>query len=221
MRNPLYSRYHKIKERCYNPNSKSYKRYGGRGIKMCDEWLNDYKSFETWAIANGYAPEFAIDRIDNDGDYSPENCRFVTLSENNQNRCSSRFYTYNGKTQNLTQWCTELGLNYRTVMYRMRRGWSFERSITEPVIKRNREELIDQRFGRLVVLAYAGDEFIGKDNNSKYICRCDCGNTVMVGQVKLKGGHTKSCGCLQREKATARMKNNNPMKKGKTPRDIG
>lgn len=221
MRNPLYSRYHKIKERCYNPNSKSYKRYGGRGIKMCDEWLNDYKSFETWAIANGYAPEFAIDRIDNDGDYSPENCRFVTLSENNQNRCSSRFYTYNGKTQNLTQWCTELGLNYRTVMYRMRRGWSFERSITEPVIKRNREELIDQRFGRLVVLAYAGDEFIGKDNNSKYICRCDCGNTVMVGQGKLKGGHTKSCGCLQREKATARMKNNNPMKKGKTPRDIG
>ncbi len=221
MRTPLYSRYHKIKERCYNPNSKSYKRYGGRGIKMCDEWLNDFKSFESWAIANGYAPELAIDRIDNDGDYSPENCRFITLAENNQNRCRSRFYTYNGKTQNLMQWCTELGLNYRTVMYRMRRGWSFERSITEPIIKRNREELIGQRFGRLVVVKYAGDEFIGSDNNSRYVCRCDCGNTVMVGQWKLKSGHTKSCGCLQREKATERMKNDNPMKKGKPPRDIG
>lgn len=188
---------------------------------MCDEWLNDFNAFESWALANGYAPDLAIDRIDNDGDYSPENCRFVTLAENNQNRCRSRFYTYNGKTQNLMQWCTELGLNYRTVMYRMRRGWSFERSITEPVIKRNREELVGHRFGRLVVIKYAGDEFIGSDNNSKYVCQCDCGNSVMVSQWKLKSGHTKSCGCLQREKATERMQKENPMKKDKPPQNKG
>ena len=184
---------------------------------MCDEWLNDFTSFETWALANGFNKNLAIDRIDNDGNYCPENCRFVTLAENNQNRRTSRFYTYNGKTQNLTQWCNELGLNYHTVMYRMKRGWTFERSITEPVIKRNREELIGKRFGRLFVVEYAGDEFIGSDNNSRYICQCDCGKTVMVGQGKLKSGHTKSCGCLQREKATERMNNNNPMKKGSFP----
>ena len=125
----LYRRYYHMKDRCGNPNDKRYHRYGGRGIKVCDEWLQDYNKFESWALENGYKPGLAIDRIDNDGDYSPENCRFITPAENNQNRCTSRFFTYNGKTQNLTQWCEEYGLKYHTVLCRLRRGWDFEKEI--------------------------------------------------------------------------------------------
>lgn len=201
-----------MKSRCYNEKDKRYNRYGGRGIKICKEWLDSYDEFEKWALENHYEESLSIDRIDNDGDYCPENCRFVTIKENNQNRCTSRFYTYKGETKNLMQWCTEFGMNYNTVKFRLIRGWSFDRAISEPIIKRNREELIGKRFGRLTVLEYAGDEYIGSDNNSRYICQCDCGNTTIVGQGKLKSGHTKSCGCLQREKAKKRMENDNPMK---------
>ena len=208
MNKKLYKRYIHMKERCYDPNDKRYHRYGGRGITICDEWLNDYYAFEKWAIENGYSDELTIDRVDNDGNYCPENCKWVTIAENNQHRGTSRFFTYNGKTQNLAQWCEEYGLNYHTVLCRLRRGWDFERAITEPLIKgRNREELIGKRFGRLVVLEYAGDEYIGKDNNSRYVCLCDCGNKVIVGANKLKSGHTQSCGCLQRERAAEYQRN--------------
>ena len=93
----LHTKYNHMKERCSNPNNKRYDRYGGRGIKVCDEWLNDYYAFEKWALENGWSEGLAIDRIDNDGNYSPGNCRFVTAAENNQNRRTSRFYTYQGK----------------------------------------------------------------------------------------------------------------------------
>ncbi len=195
----IMKRFHKIKERCYNPKNKSYSRYGGRGIKICDEWLNNPSLFVKWSLENGFDKELAIDRIDNNGNYCPENCRYVTLKENNQNRRTTRFFTYNGKTQNLAQWCEEYGLCYHTILCRLRRGWSFERAIEEPTKKRNREELIGQKFGRLTVISYAGDSYIGSDNNSKYVCICDCGNTTIVGANKLKSGHTRSCGCLQKE----------------------
>lgn len=214
MKKELYRRYCHMKERCYNPKDKRYHRYGGRGIKICDEWLEDYEKFEKWSLENGYEQNLVLDRINNDGDYSPNNCRYVTISENNQNRCTTKYFTYNGKTQNLAQWCEEYKLNYHTVLCRLRRGWEFEKAITQPLIKgRDKKSLIGKKFDRLFVLDYAGDKNIGKDNNSKWICKCDCGNVVIVGDWKLKSGHTKSCGCYQKEKAKDRMNNDNPMKK--------
>jgi len=71
-----------MKQRCYNPNNRSYKTYGGRGIKVCDEWRDNFMAFHDWAIANGYEEGLTIDRIDNDGDYEPNNCRWITLQEN-------------------------------------------------------------------------------------------------------------------------------------------
>lgn len=219
MNKKLYHRYYKIKERCYNPKSKSYHRYGGRGIKMCDEWFNSYDSFEKWCFANGYRDDLAIDRIDNDGDYEPDNCRFVTLKENNQNRCSSLFYTINGITKNLQQWCDEYGMKRGTVYDRIfKRGMSIEEALTKPIKNRERDRtsLIGKRFGRLLVVGYAGDEFIGKDNNSRWLCECDCGNTAIVGANKLKSGHTRSCGCMVSDCAKARMlSDKNPMKSDK------
>lgn len=217
MNKTLKSRYKHIKERCYNPNSKSYHRYGGRGIKMCDQWLNDYQSFEDWCLANGFQEGLAIDRINNDGDYSPDNCRFVTLKENNQKRCTTTYYTINGITKNLQQWCDEFEIKRGTVLTRLKCGWTIEDALSKPIKSRERDRtsLIGKRFGKLTVQAYAGDEYIGLDNNSKWICLCDCGNTVIVGQWKLNSGHTQSCGCLVSEKARARMIRDNPMKKRK------
>lgn len=191
-----------MKDRCYNPKDKRYERYGGRGITICDEWLNDYSAFENWALSNGYSDDLTIDRIDNDGNYEPNNCRFVTVKENNNNRSSNKRFTYNGKTQTLVKWCEEYNMNYGTVICRLRAGWGFPKALLTQPIKRDRTSLIGKRFGRLIVQAYAGDEYIGSDNNSRWICKCDCGNTTIVGQNKLKSGHTQSCGCLQKQRAS-------------------
>ena len=216
----LYRRYYHIKERCYNPNSKSYARYGGRGIKMCDEWLNDYQSFENWCLSHGYEKNLAIDRINNDGDYAPDNCRFVTLKENNQKRGTTRWYTINGETKNLQQWCDFYDIKRGTVNTRLQNGWSIEDALTKPVASRDRDRtsLIGKQFNRLTVLDYAGDEYIGKDNNSRWICQCECGNIIIVGGNKLKTGHTKSCGCYQRDKLNERLLTDNPAKSEKNRR---
>lgn len=198
----LYRKYMHMKDRRYNPKDKRYNRYGGRGIKICNEWLNSYQEFEKWSLSHGYEEALTIDRIDNDGDYEPNNCKYVTFSENSKKKGTNKYFTYKGKTQNLTDWCNELNLKYHTVLCRLRAGWTFENAVETPVKKgRDITSMIGKKFGRLTVLKYAGDEYIGLDNNSKYICKCDCGNIAIVGQNKLKSGHTQSCGCLRKEKA--------------------
>lgn len=84
-KSPLYVRYIGIKQRCTNPNHKSYNSYGGRGIKLCDAWLNDFSEFKNWSLDNGYADDLQLDRIDTNGDYTPENCRWVSPTENMRN----------------------------------------------------------------------------------------------------------------------------------------
>ena len=88
-KHPLYSVWKSMKERCLNPNSMSYYRYGGRGIKICDEWLNSSFSFIKWGIENGYKRGLQIDRRDNDGNYEPSNCRWVTPKENANNKSNN------------------------------------------------------------------------------------------------------------------------------------
>lgn len=121
-----------MKTRCYNAESDAYDRYGGRGIEVCEDWKNSFVSFYEWAMANGYADNLTIDRIDNDGNYSPENCRWSTKQEQNNNRRCNRMITYNGKTQNVAQWARELGLNRVTLQARLTRyGWSVEKAFSQ------------------------------------------------------------------------------------------
>lgn len=128
-----YTRLHKIwrdmKQRCYNKHNTSYKYYGKRGIKMCDEWLNDFMNFYTWAMTNGYNDKLSIDRIDVNGNYEPNNCRWATRKQQARNRRSNKYYTINGKTHCIKEWCKILNLNYKTVYTRLSRGWLVEKAL--------------------------------------------------------------------------------------------
>lgn len=129
----LYKRYWKIKERCYNPNHISYSRYGGRGIKMCDEWYNSYEAFESWSLENGFEPNLQIDRIDNDGDYCPENCRWITKKENCRNRDNGKEFVYHGeKYKCLSKFCEENNIDIELVNHRLNIGWTVEEAIDIP-----------------------------------------------------------------------------------------
>jgi hypothetical protein len=111
-----------IKARVSNPNNKSYGRYGGRGIKMCDDWFNSYESFRDWAKSNGYDESLTIERIDVNGNYEPDNCTWIPWSEQANNRRSTIWIEWEGKRQNATQWAKELGFKPKTIMERYNKG---------------------------------------------------------------------------------------------------
>lgn len=96
---------------------------------MCDEWKDDFMSFYNWAVNNGYKEGLQIDRIDNDGNYEPSNCRYVTAKENCNNRRNNRYVTINNTTHTLIEWCEILGFNYSTIKSRLRRGWDIKKSL--------------------------------------------------------------------------------------------
>ncbi len=98
-----------MRRRCYSTTTHNYQDYGGRGIKMCDEWLNDFKTFYDWAMANGYKEDLSLDRIDVDGNYEPNNCRWANDYVQTHNRRLDKLYTYNGKTMSVRDWCKEIG----------------------------------------------------------------------------------------------------------------
>ena len=129
---PLYVIWKDIRQRCNNENQLAYKDYGGRGIDVCKEW-NDFQSFYDWANSNGYAPGLEIDRIDNNGNYCPQNCRWTTHKENNNNKRSNVYLSYNGRTQTVTQWAEELGVNVATIYWRLKHWHDIEKVLFTPV----------------------------------------------------------------------------------------
>lgn len=126
-----------MKRRCDNPKSREYKWYGARGIKVCGEWY-DPKVFFDWAISNGYQAGLEIDRINNNGNYEPSNCRFTTHIINNRNKHDNHIVTIDGKTQCITAWAEEVGI-HRSTLYGRITGlsWEAERALTAPIKKRN------------------------------------------------------------------------------------
>ena len=130
----LYRIWRAMRERCLVPRCKEYKHYGARGISVCDEWL-DFANFRDWAMRNGYDPaaergKSTIDRIDVNGNYEPNNCRFVDMAAQNRNTRRSWMIEYNGKTQCISDWARELGIKRLTLRYRLKSGWSIERAFT-------------------------------------------------------------------------------------------
>lgn len=117
----LYHIWQGMKSRCYTKTSPDYQRWGGRGIKMCDEWRDSFESFYEWAMASGYKDTLTIDRVDNDGDYTPDNCRWTTAREQSRNRRSNIPITIGNTTKTLTEWCEIFNLDYKMVNARYKR----------------------------------------------------------------------------------------------------
>lgn len=115
-----------MKGRCNNPNNSEYPRYGGRGIKVCKRWMD---AFENFFADMGERPGsgYSIERRDNNGNYEPSNCKWATRIEQANNRRTSRFITFRGRRQTLTQWCRELGLKFDLSRHRLNAGWSTQK----------------------------------------------------------------------------------------------
>ena len=126
-RSRLYREWCGMKKRCYNSKYEFYNRYGGRGIKVCEEWLNDFVSFKNWAISNGYNDNLELDRIDNDKDYEPNNCRWQNRTNQVRNR-SNTIYLEKGKMKRtLKEWCEIYDISYKLAHARYKKRLSFEK----------------------------------------------------------------------------------------------
>ena len=129
----LHTIWKNIHARCLNANNNDYPNYGGRGITICDEWKNNFISFEDWAISHGYNDCLSLDRIDVNGNYEPANCRWVTQKVQCNNTRSNIYVTIDNKTNTLKQWCELFQLNYGTIVSRVSRGWDPVKALTTPV----------------------------------------------------------------------------------------
>lgn len=137
----LYRIWNNIKDRCYNKNCKDYFKYGGRGIRVCNEWLDNFQEFYDWCILNGYSDNLSIDRIDVNGNYEPNNCRWVTMKMQCRNRRNNLILEYKGERKSLAEWCEELNLDYHLVHNRLYNDWTVERAFETPkrILKRKKE----------------------------------------------------------------------------------
>lgn len=135
-KSPEYTVWALMISRCHNKNNKSYERYGSRGISVCDRWKNSFESFLA-DMGNRPADGLQIDRINNDGNYEPSNCRWVTKTENARNKRSNVVIKYNGQSATVAEWGERIGINAKALRLRLfRRNWSIEKSLSTP-LKRN------------------------------------------------------------------------------------
>ena len=125
-------------ERCEYTKSINYQNYGGRGVTVCPEWRESFETFRDWSLANGYAHNMSIDRLDVNGNYCPENCRWATRKEQANNKRNSRLIACNGEEHTLAQWGEKTGLSVSVIHQRLKRGWSTEKALTTPVKKEHR-----------------------------------------------------------------------------------
>ena len=123
--------WHSMYCRCYYKTTNQYKNYGGKGIKVCEKWkhIDGFIKFYNWSMENGYTDELTLDRIDNNKDYEPSNCRWVTSKEQANHRTNNVFYTINGITKTSKQWCEKYGVSQTTFKDRLKRGWTNQRKV--------------------------------------------------------------------------------------------
>lgn len=145
-RSPEHAAWKEMKQRCYNPNSHRYNRYGGRGIKVCDRWLDSFVAFYS-DMGPRPSAGHSIERRDNNGDYEPGNCDWATKAEQNRNRGDNVFLEHDGRSMTMAEWAREIGMGVKTLEYRIKNGWSIHNALTLPVEQRrwNPEDPIPAR----------------------------------------------------------------------------
>lgn len=152
----LYSVWSAMRIRCTNESSWAYKWYGAKGVKVCEDWSEDFSNFSDWAFDNGYAIGLTIDRVDSNGNYEPSNCRWVTMKIQANNKSNNKLLEYKGEVKTLAQWCEELKLNYDKTKSRLNAGrWSVEEAFEKPSgwNKYSYGEGVSKR-GRNIVITY-------------------------------------------------------------------
>lgn len=165
----LYRRYHSMLDRCYNKNNKGYKRYGGRGITVCDEWINSFTAFYDWATSNGYdtvenGHYWSIDRIDNNKGYTPDNCRFTTATEQVKNRNITILYNYKGRMYSASEFAGAYGITNKSfVYYRAKKGQSLEEILSDWELSHNVPE------GYIDLDTYAKNNNVTKTTVNRWI----------------------------------------------------
>lgn len=128
-KHPLFISWVGMRNRCYTPTHNRFEHYGGKGIAVCDEWVDDFQAFYNWAILNGWKKGLTLDRKENDRDYCPDNCKFSTVAQQNRNRTSNIKLTINGITKILIEWSEEVNVPYETIRQRLKNGWIPEEAI--------------------------------------------------------------------------------------------
>lgn len=134
----LYHIWRGMKQRCHSETCKNYEQWGARGIAVCAEWREDYAAFRSWALSNGYSDDLSIDRIDVNGNYCPENCRWATATEQARNKRNNTYVEYLGVNKTIAEWADAQGIPYGSLYRRLfYDGWSVERALTEPIHENN------------------------------------------------------------------------------------
>lgn len=177
----LYVVWQGMRRRCFDTNIEAYKNYGGRGITVCPKWL-DFESFYTWAIANGYDEnakrgECTLDRIDVNGNYEPDNCRWVNMKAQANNMRKNVNLEYNGETKTLREWCELLNLSYNTIYGRLMKGWDIQKALETPIRKSHRQT----------------KRILQKDMNGKIIKEYENLRQVSLQNGYNQGSITKCC----------------------------
>lgn len=132
----LYKTWADMKNRCMSPDYRNYHRYGGRGIKVCDEWMQ-YEPFKDWALKNGYNDSLTISRIDINGNYEPSNCKWATPKEQSNNQTNTVRFEYNGESHTIAEWAEIVGLPRTTLSHRINKHhWPIEKALTTPAMQR-------------------------------------------------------------------------------------
>lgn len=130
----IYNIWKSMQQRCKNPNSINYKNYGAKGVLVCKEWSDNFEAFRDWAMANGYNDNLTIDRINVNGNYEPENCRWVSYKEQANNKSNNRLVEFKGEIHTLGEWSSITGVKLSTIWARLQRGWSIEKTLTTKVV---------------------------------------------------------------------------------------
>ena len=223
---PIYNTWLIMRERCHNPNSDNYKDYGGRGIKVCDEW-NRYESFKEWSLDHGWKPGLSIDRIDVNGDYTPENCRWTDRKTQANNTRKAIRLNWDGVNISAYDWAKMMGLPFehcRNLLAlggepHLIRDYLTEEvnagNIADPSIQSDKgytEEVCDFSIGRKFGFLTVVSEQIREKGKESYVeCQCVCGKTKKIQTNNLRSGRTQSCGCMKSrvtiEKSKVRLKN--------------
>lgn len=131
----LYSIWSGMKQRCFYKKSHKYESYGGRGITICQEWREDFINFYNWANSHGYKDDLTLDRIDNDGNYEPQNCRWATIEQQSENKRPRKSKYFNFERRNFSQFAKENGIKRSTLINRLNRGMSIEEALSTPIKK--------------------------------------------------------------------------------------